>query len=360
MDAKILPTRNTTFPGPSIRFRRPSPGCYPDAIVVTPRSTIMTEFAQPRLIGIDWGTTFLRAHLFGDDGAVIKRRDRPWGIRRLPGGSFPAACREVAGDWRDRWPLVPVLASGMVGSREGWHEVPYVECPADAAAIAAAVVAFRSECGTIHLVPGVRQGGDAPDVMRGEEVQIVGALVDRPQLADDSLLVLPGTHCKWARIRGGAIAGFTTYLTGELFAALRDHSILGGPGRDAAMAAGASADIAAPAASTAFLRGVRAARDAGSAGVSARLFSTRSLFLAGELPAEESLDYLSGLLVGEELRSVAAAQGGRLPRCAIVGTRSLCDRYARAFREFAGAEADVLDDTAPAGLWSIAAAATIT
>lgn len=316
----------------------------------------MTDHAQPALIGIDWGSSFLRAYLFATDGTVLERQHRPWGIQRLPPGGYSAAFLHVAADWRNRWPHLGVLAAGMVGSRQGWHEVPYVDCPADAAAIAAGIVPFTTDCGTIHLVPGVRQGGDAPDVMRGEEVQIIGAMDQFHRhlgaaSGDDAVLVLPGTHCKWARVRRRQIVGFTTYLTGELFAMLRDHSIIGRPARDS--------EPAEPvAAAAAFRRGVRAARESGSAGMAGQLFTTRSRFLAGEFSAAESLDYLSGLLIGEELRSARATQGGGpFPPCFLIGEPALCDRYRAAFSECGVEQAILLDDAGMAGLWSVANAA---
>jgi len=306
------------------------------------------------LIGLDWGTSSLRASLYGSDGTVLERRNRPWGIQHLPGGGYPAAFRGIAGDWREQCPTIPVLAAGMVGSRQGWHEVPYVACPADSDTIAAGVVAFATECGVLHLVPGMSQGGDAPDVMRGEETQIVGAIVREPELAQESLLVLPGTHCKWAQIRDGQVVRFTTYLTGELFAMLRDHSIIGRPARDAAKDAAATA----PACKNAFLLGLRAVRDGGAAGIAGKLFTTRSLYLAGDLPVADTLDYLSGLLIGEELRSVLTGlDGDRWPPCVLLGEPALCNRYREALAEFGADDVRSLDDTGPAGLWHIAVAA---
>jgi 2-dehydro-3-deoxygalactonokinase len=215
-------------------------------------------------------------------------------------------------------------------------------------------MAFDTECGVLYLVPGISQGGAAPDVMRGEESQIVGAIVREPWLAKESLLVLPGTHCKWARIRDGRIVGFTTYLTGELFAMLRDHSIIGRPARDAAKEAAATM----PACGIAFSRGVRTARDGGAAGIAGKLFTTRSLYLAGDLQVADTLDYLSGLLIGEELRSVLAGlDSGGWPPCVLLGEPALCGRYREALAEFGADDVRSLDDTGPAGLWHIAVAA---
>lgn len=310
----------------------------------------MCDLASPSLIGLDWGTSSLRASLYAADGSVLDRRARPWGIQHLPEGGYAAALAGIAGDWRERWPATPVIAAGMVGSRQGWHEVPYVACPADPAAIAAGVVPFDSGAGVLHFAPGIMQPGTTPDVMRGEEAQIIGALEVEPGLSRDSLLVLPGTHCKWAHVLGGRVERFTTYLTGELFAMLRDHSIIGRPARDL--------PAAQPSGGAAFVRGLYAARESGAAGIAGRLFTTRSLYLTGALPVEETLDYLSGLLVGEEIRSALAEHGGgACPPCVILGDPALCDRYRLALGTFGVEDVRTLDDTGPAGLWRIATAA---
>jgi 2-dehydro-3-deoxygalactonokinase len=308
--------------------------------------------SPPALIGLDWGTSSLRACLFDGLGGVVARRSRPWGIQHLPDGGYAAAFRGVVGDWRDHWPDAPVLAAGMVGSRTGWHEVPYVACPADATTIAAGIVPFTSECGLVHLVPGVVQDAPFPDVMRGEEAQIIGALAHDPSLAARSLIVLPGTHCKWARVEDGRVTRFTTYLTGELFAVLRDHSVLGRPSRDAGDGTDSSR-------AAAFRRGVETARQSGAAGVAGKLFTTRSLVLCGGLAAADALDYLSGLLIGEELRSALATHGDPAPAGVLVGDAALCGRYRTACAAFGLTGIRVLDDTGPLGLWRIALAARL-
>ena len=185
--------------------------------------------------------------------------------------------------------------------------------------------------------------------MRGEETQIVGTLARRPALATRSVIVLPGTHSKWACVENGRITGFTTYLTGELFAVLRDHSILGRapvtPGREASDAA----------LDDAFARGVRAAQRAPD-GVAPLLFSARALVLVDRLAGEASLPYLSGLLIGDELRCGLAKDG---PPAALVGDMALCDRYRVALGLFGVHDIPIIDDAAPAGLWAIACRAGI-
>jgi 2-dehydro-3-deoxygalactonokinase len=318
------------------------------------------------LIGLDWGTSSLRSYRFAADGTVLEHRSRPWGIQHLPEGGYEAAFRGIAGDWRAQWPDAAVLAGGMVGSRQGWREVPYVECPAAPLEIARGIVAFDTPAGVVHLVPGLVQRGRYPDVMRGEEVQIAGALAADPTLAAGARMVLPGTHCKWVTIRDGRVTGFTTYLTGELFALFRDHSIIGRPARDARVmedgtleGRAAEGGVAQPTFDeAAFVRGVRVARESGREGIAGRLFTTRSLWLVGDLPVEQTLDYLSGLLVGEELRSVlAGGDDAAAAPIVLIGDPMLCARHRLALGEFGITDVRVANDTGPAGLWLIATAA---
>jgi 2-dehydro-3-deoxygalactonokinase len=177
--------------------------------------------------------------------------------------------------------------------------------------------------------------------MRGEETQIVGALSAEPDLAD-GLVLLPGTHSKWVRLAGGRVREFTTYMTGELFAVLRAHSILG-------RLAPAGAEDAGPQ-SRAFAGGVSAALRSAE-GLGPVLFSARASMLVGDLPAESSLEYLSGLLIGDELRA-GLAKGG--PPAALIGDPALCARYVAALEQLGIAGVSILPDAAPAGLWAIA------
>ena len=290
----------------------------------------------PKLIGIDWGTSSLRAYLLGEAGAVIDRRISPQGIMAIENGAFAAALDEAIAPWRGR--TLPVLMSGMIGSRQGWREAPYVACPASLADLAAAVLPASD--GVPAIVPGVLQGGALPGVMRGEETQIIGALA----LSGEARIVLPGTHSKWVTVREGRIERFRTFMTGELFAVLRRHSILGRfASPDDAPAIGAS---------DAFFRGVETVR-ATADGIGALLFTARSLVLTGQLEPAASLDYLSGLLIGDEIRHAASEAGG-IPT--LIGEPALSALYRDALRRF-DIEAVLADDAASAGLWRIAAAA---
>ena len=302
-----------------------------------------------RLIALDWGTSSLRAYLLGEGGALIEERRQPWGLLHLPQGGFAAALKGVAGDWLEAMPALLVIVSGMVGSAQGWREAPYAHCPAGAAALAAQLLRFEALPGVLlHIVPGVRLDGPRPDVMRGEETQAMGLLHMQPALSGRATLVMPGTHSKWVRVEGGRIVDFHTYMTGELFALLREHSILGRPAREAGGVA---------ASDEAFDRGVTAVRAAGAAGATAQLFSARALVLGGQLRAGDSLDYLSGLLVGEELRCALSEAAGVEP--VLVGDAALCARYRRALALFDRASQVAGADAAAAGLWQIALQAAL-
>jgi 2-dehydro-3-deoxygalactonokinase len=297
----------------------------------------------PRLIALDWGTSSLRAFLMGDGGVVLDQRAAPQGIMQVPAGGFAAVFAEITAAWRQSAADLPALASGMIGSAQGWRQAPYCQGPTGLAALAAGLVTVPAGDGTdLHIVPGVAMDTPRPEVMRGEETQIFGALSLHPALRAGALLVMPGTHCKWVSIGDGGIAGFQTYMTGEVFAALQAHTILGRPARDAGTPA--SADGAA------FDRGITTARESPD-GIAPLLFSARTLVLTGRLPAADSLEYLSGLLIGDELR--CALQGGT-PHLALIGDPALCDRYRRALVLFGIIDAHLITGATEAGLWQIA------
>lgn len=292
------------------------------------------------LIGVDWGTSSLRAYHLDGSGTVSAVRDRAWGLRHLPEGGFAAALADITADW----PALPMLACGMVGSRQGWCEAPYVETPADTAQLADALACVHAAGDRpLYIVPGMHNPR-GPDVMRGEETQLAGALALQPELASRSTWILPGTHSKWVSVREGAVADFATVMTGELFAVLRGHSILGG--------ASNSDSDGDP---NAFDRGLDRARDSGASGAMSQLFSTRALMLDGELAPAAVGDYLSGLLIGEEFRSMLASERfdctGPLQ---LIGDDALCRRYLRAATRFGLRLADPIVDAAAHGLWHIA------
>jgi 2-dehydro-3-deoxygalactonokinase len=316
-------------------------------------SAVHALAAQPVLIGLDWGTTAMRAYLFDANGQVVDSHASDDGIMRLPQagvGGFDAAFEAACGQWLESWPGLPVIAAGMVGSAQGWSEAPYVDTPADASALVAGIVRVTTARGVcVHIVPGVIERGELPNVMRGEETQIVGALAsDAIAGAARTLVGLPGTHAKWAVVRGERIESFHTFMTGELFAVLRDHTILG-----RTMVEPRAPDT------QAFLRGVTVAKHAHGAGLLATIFSTRTLGLTGALATEQQSDYLSGLLIGHEICGLLAlleSRGAQLaseaPR--LIGSAALCERYRLALAEFGCVRVSLVEAAAENGLWRIA------
>jgi len=310
---------------------------------------MVSHAASASLLGLDWGSSSLRAFLLGPGGQVLAERSNGQGASTLSGvPAFKEALQTVAGDWLAAQPQLPVLACGMIGSQHGWRDVPYAACPADTAALAAGML--PSPGGEITIVPGMLfdDGALPPDLMRGEETQVVGALQHKPALREASCIVLPGTHSKWAQVQDGRLLRFATHMTGELFAVLRTHSVLGRLMGDS----GAFAEHA-------FAAGVDAARDFGHLGMSHQIFAARSLGVTGRAPASDLADYLSGLLVGHELRAGLqwrAEAGLAQAPLALVGSQVLCQRYALALQRFQ-VTAALLDNTAPAGLYHLARAA---
>lgn len=268
------------------------------------------------MIGIDWGTTSLRAYRLNAGGTVVGRREEARGILGVSQGGFPDALRAVAGDWLASGER-RVLLAGMVGSRQGWQEAPYLPCPTGIADLAAAVQRLSFAGADIRVVPGV-SGKDAagvPDVMRGEETQIAGVLA---ATGTDGLVCLPGTHCKWATLEAGRIVRFSTHMTGEIFAALRGHTILGRMMQDG------------PHHEAAFARGVARAGEPG--GLLHHLFGVRALGLSGALRDDQAASYLSGLLIGHEVR--AALPPGATVH--LVGSEALTELYAQAIAACGG------------------------
>jgi 2-dehydro-3-deoxygalactonokinase len=287
------------------------------------------------LIGLDWGTSNCRAFRIARDGAVLETRTAAQGILAVKDGNFAAAFDSLAGDWLKAH-RAPVLMCGMIGSRQGWVEAPYVELPADAAQLAGSLA--RVPNFNAAIVPGLASDALAGgrDVIRGEETQIVGALDPRET---DALFCLPGTHSKWVKVEGGRIVRFATFMTGEVYGVLRQHSILG------RLMEGEAYDEAG------FAAGIERGRNAG--GLLHQLFSVRTDGLFNAQPPAALSSYLSGLLIGHELR--AAMQAFPASRVVLVGTAALAERYRVALDREGRASVAVTGDAAAAkGLWRIA------
>ena len=318
--------------------------------------------ARAALIALDWGTSSLRAYRLDGGGRTLDARHLPWGIMRLPqplqdGAATPAlsgfelAFEQACGDWLRAEPALPVIACGMVGSAQGWQEAAYLDVPVDLDRIGTLLtVVERPGATPVRIVPGLIQRHGLPNVMRGEETQVFGVLRDARAVPDAGLLIgLPGTHSKWVGARNGQVTHFDTFMTGEVYAALRGHTILGRTMSDAA-----APDMAA------FERGLKVAgAPEGRAGVLSTIFSTRALGLTGELAPASQADYLSGLLIGHEIAALAAmlrAQG-QAPRIVLCGEPALCERYTLAMTHYGLGAPEQAQNATERGLWHLALAA---
>ena len=266
------------------------------------------------MIGVDWGTSHVRAYRLDDKGTVLARRDSNDGVLSVAPGRYGEILRGLVGSWVGDGER-RVLLSGTVGSRNGWRETHPISTPARLTDLAGAVerVPFDEAC--VRIVSGIA-GVDAsgvPEVMRGEETEIVGSGIEQ------GLLCLPGSHSKWVRVTGGAIMGYTTYLTGEAFAALKAHTLLAklmGPEP--------------PVAGAAFDDGVERSGQPG--GLLHHLFGVRTLGLVGRLASADSSSYLSGLVVGHEVRSAMEGNG----EVTVIGASTLAPLYVRAINSCGG------------------------
>jgi 2-dehydro-3-deoxygalactonokinase len=277
------------------------------------------------LIAVDWGTSNFRAFRLDAQGAIMARCSSPRGILQVGDGKFAAALRAEIGAWLAEGET-HVLMCGMIGSRQGWVEAGYLACPVGLSGLAGAVMQVPFPEATVRLVPGVK-GADAagvPEVMRGEETAAMG------MLDGCGVVCFPGTHSKWIQLSDRTIVSFATWMTGEVYSALRRCTIL-----ERMMTSNAAIDH------SAFRDGV--ARSADSAGLLHHLFGVRTLALMGQLKEEMSASYLSGLLIGHEVRAAMPGAG----RVHLVGAATLCTLYAQAI-EACGGTAHVEDEDAAA------------
>ena len=295
-----------------------------------------------RLIGVDWGTSSFRAVLMDGAGAILARVERPAGLLSVRDGAFEPVLAEAIGAW-ESCGRCPIIASGMVTSRTGWVETAYLGCPAGPDELAGALRRIETPAGRrIAFITGLacRNAAGEPDVMRGEETQVAGLMP-----AGERLVVLPGTHSKWVHVADGRILRFRTAMTGDVFAAVKDHTVL------------RLTTAVARTAPEAFAQGLASgARDAG-AGLLGKLFRLRAGSLMGDFPAEETAERLSGLLIGTEIAEARAFAPGLGGPVVIVGGEELAARYQAAFDRLGIAAETAPADAAFAGQFRIARSA---
>jgi 2-dehydro-3-deoxygalactonokinase len=296
-------------------------------------------------LAVDWGTTNVRAWRLDAGGAVLRKAEFPLGVSQLGPGEaaarFESEVRPALGAQN-----LPALLCGMIGSTLGWANAPYLDCPVSLARLAAGLLEVAPG---VRIVPGLTCAGlVGPDLMRGEETQVLGwQAADPARLHGRHLLCHPGTHAKWVRMENGAVTRFVTAMTGELYDVLGTHGVLrfGSPPGEEEFDAGA------------FDEGVAAAGDGGA--LASRLFGLRGLTVSGRLPTAAAPSWLSGLLIGAEVAAlwpiIASADEIMVH---VVGAARLCDRYARVLTargvgcEIADGEAAVLAGLAR--IWSAA------
>lgn len=308
----------------------------------------------PLLIALDWGTSNLRASLVGPGGDLLDHRAAPGGIMSVDDRRYEAALRAICGDWLQAW-ACPVIASGMIGSRNGWAEAPYVACPATIEQAARQLLPIALSDGTfVHVAPGLSCLGEDgfDDVMRGEETQIWGA-----DPGSDACVILPGTHSKWVWTGpAGRIDRFQTWMTGELYGLWTRHGILGRLMRFG----GSSPDD--------FAAGVRLGLAQHGAAHHV-IFAARTAGLMGRITPEGLPDFLSGLLIGIEIGAAtapSAAADGRSERALragldkpilLIGDEDLCLRYQNALDLAGRSSSRSGDGVTLAGQWRLALAA---
>lgn len=291
------------------------------------------------LIGIDWGTTTFRAYLYDQSAAHVDMISSAAGIMQERTPDFEDVLYDQLGAWLERYPKIPIIASGMITSKQGWVETPYLPCPASLEDLGKTLTAFRLREGRdIHFVAGISQLQPAPNIMRGEETQMAGLAYSKPILA-----VLPGTHSKWIWMANERISHFATFITGELFTALTEHTILGRLIVDKKDPASFRLGVE---------QGYRSSAKTG--GILSLLFGARAKPILELMQPEAVYDYISGLLLGTEVKEAAelGVEEGIEPL--VCGSSALVRRYREAL-QICGFRASVAaQDTASRGLYMIA------
>ena len=294
------------------------------------------------LIALDWGTSSFRGYLMTSDGDMLDSFANGQGILHCDGQSFEAVLEESAGNWMYQYPHAPIIACGMISSRQGWIEAPYLNCPAGLAEFAQQLISLDLKRDRkLWFVPGAmyRSASNIPDVMRGEETQILGRVGrERKRFS----FVMPGTHSKWVVVENGKLSWFTTFMTGEIFAILLNHSILRrlieeGPHDDQA-----------------FQKGLAVAKQAAQKGkgVMNHLFSVRSLGLFNEISSTGLKSYLSGILIGAEVAEATLEMIDKV-NVQLIGDKQLIQFYQEALTFFGWSSEPLFEDLAAQGLLNI-------
>lgn len=279
------------------------------------------------IVGVNWGSSNFRAYLIDADGSAADEYAAPCGIIGIERDGMAAVMDQLV----ERWPGErPIYVSGMIGSNVGWCEVPYAHAPAGPTELLAASVETGIGAATVRIIPGVtcrRSFDDAPDILRGEEIELLGvASFD----GGSRIVALPGTHTKWARLDGSRVGEFMTSMSGEIFDRLTAQGLL------ASIVEGGSRE------GPAFDQGTEAALE-GQLGLGSLLFGARARVIRGDLPRSEAASYIRGLLVGADVAdALLVSPSLNEGRVALIGNAELSRLYARALRR-KGIETDIVD-----------------
>jgi 2-dehydro-3-deoxygalactonokinase len=293
------------------------------------------------LLALDWGTTSFRAYLFDSKRTLVETRSAAAGIMQDNDGFEQVYYRQV-GDWLGQHRSIPVIASGMITSNQGWVETPYLPCPASLEDLSKNLTRHEtSKDDVIFFVSGVCQNTPTPNIMRGEETQMAGL-----RGCSERTAVLPGTHSKWIRMEGDTICYFSTFMTGEIFAVLTRHTILGRLLTDGSDPKG-------------FTKGVEDGFSGldSAGGIMSKLFGARAMPLLGQMNPDSIRDYISGLLLGTEIQEAVKSGFGSNVVPVICGSPDLVDRYQTAMSICGIQTSRGEDELAALGLMRIAAAA---
>lgn len=278
----------------------------------------------PDFIGIDWGSTAFRAWAMTLEGEILDSQTSEKGLKSVTDDQFAAVIQEACGSWMKSAPGIPIVMCGMVGSKAGWKETTYAACPTSTQSLIQQAVTFDIDGHQVAILPGACAQGQAgnSDVMRGEEIQLLGAVTAAGLSTAE--VCIPGTHCKWAQLQDGILMGFQTFVTGELFQLLRKQSLVG------ALADGDTFDA------QAFHDGLKRSQ---TDVLSHAVFAARANVLCASMQPGQVSSYLSGVLIGAEIGARNLAKGTPI---VLMATGLLSDRYAEAFKVF-GIDAQMIE-----------------
>ena len=285
----------------------------------------MTSPKRAAMIGVDWGTTSFRANLLSPEGKILDKIFSSEGILASH-TSFEDTLEHAVSHWLEESPNIPILASGMITSHNGWIQTPYQQTPSSVSDFSNSLLRHKTKSNmAIYFIAGLSHENELgrPDIMRGEESQIIGAVAaELPLPSEKRVYLLPGTHSKWAETSGEQITGFTTFMPGEFYALAIKHSILG------TLTKNTSTSI-----SDGFMKGVKARMNSKHS-ILHLLFMSRTLAIFEKIQENEISDYISGLFICEEVLS--AKRNGVIEQSKtvrIIGRNELVDRYTLALSE---------------------------